>query len=158
MRTGMTQDSTVLLEESGLRSLWKAPISPWEKNPCRYAPQLTSGLWSLFPSIHQGISLSLWWAKRSKMHMVCVFHWWLHHTGQSLRPFVIAKLFTDWTCPPASETLVDEIRMSSACPKAPRKRPCMLRPRFLDLRFASNGSMTTFNRAGDSTDPWRIVL
>ena len=73
----------------------------------------------------------------------------------STSPLWVAKELTEEIWARQSVRLVESVRMSSACDRAPRKRPLMLRPLDLDCNYRRMGSITRRNSTGESTEPWR---
>ena len=135
MRTGMTQDSTRLQDESGFSKLWKAPRSPFAKKAL-HALQICSStdFWLEESEHHQtprhltdsttGTPATKGGGSIPSLPALTIPHF----SVLNFRPFLSAKEATVLTRSSVSSGLVAVARMSSECAKAPKKSPWILRP------------------------------
>ena len=130
MRTGKTQDSTRLLDESGFNKPWKAPKSPLAKKALRALQILSSIDFRLEEFEHHQTPRHLTDSTTGRpatedggsspsLPVITIPHF----SVLNFRPFLSANEVTYWICSAVSCGFVEVVRMSSACAKAPKKSP-----------------------------------
>ena len=163
MSTGRMQLSTMLRNERGFSSPWKAPSWPCAKKAAQASlirsetEVLLEGEESHqmprhFTECSIGRQVSPMVIPETKAGFLLDVSR-AHFSGQRQRPLDFVKESTMAACSVTSSKFVALVRMSSAWAKAPRKRPFTLRPKPLLFKVVSSGSITRLKRVGERTDP-----